>query len=106
LEKSRREIFQNFLSDDHVEVGSSGITDKTSAVAGVASAVCEVHSYSFDHFELKLLGKDVALLTYRDTQDTICGKTVVPSPCWVGSLYKKRAGRWVNVVYQQSQTTK
>jgi hypothetical protein len=65
-------FFQDFLSDDHVEIGSNGVTSKTSIVAGVASAVCQVRSYSVDHFELKLLDKTTALLTYRETQDTLC----------------------------------
>jgi hypothetical protein len=97
------EFFQDFLSDDHVEIGSNGVTSKTSIVAGVASAVCQVRSYSVDHFELKLLDKNAALLTYRETQDTLCNGNAVPTPCWVSSLYMKRGDRWMNVVYQQTQ---
>ena len=79
------------------------VTSKTSIVAGVASAVCQVRSYSVDHFELKLLDKTTALLTYRETQDTLCNGNAVPTPCWVSSLYMKRGDRWMNVVYQQTQ---
>jgi hypothetical protein len=96
-------FFQDFLSDDHVEIGSNGVTSKTSIVAGVASAVCQVRSYSVDHFELKLLDKNTAILTYRERQDTLCNGNAVPTPCWVSSLYMKRGDRWMNVVYQQTQ---
>jgi hypothetical protein len=95
-------FFQDFLSDDHVEISSNGVTSKTSIVAGVASAVCQVRSYSVDHFELKLLDKTTALLTYRETQDTLCNGNAVPTPCWVSSLYMKRGDRWMNVIYQQT----
>jgi hypothetical protein len=95
-------FFEEFLSDDHVEVGFGGVPNKKEIVEFVASPVCTVKSYQLDHFELKLLDQNTALLTYREAQDTICHK-VVPSPCWVSSLYMKRDGRWLNVLYQQSQ---
>jgi len=99
-------FFQNFLSDDHVEIGATGVSNKARIVAGVSSAVCQVRSYSLDHFDLKMLDKTTALLTYLETQDTVCGSNTVPSPCWVGSLYLKRGDRWLNAVYQQTPAIK
>jgi hypothetical protein len=98
-------FFQDFLSDDHVEVGFGGLATKAQVVAFVGSPVCQVKSYELDHFELKMLDKNTALLTYREAQDAVCQK-VVPSPCWVSSLYMKRGDRWLNVLYQQSQIEK
>jgi len=98
-------FFEGFLSDDHVEVGFSGVASKKEVVQVVGSPVCNVKSYELDQFEMKLLDKNTALLTYREAQDTMCHK-VVPSPCWVSSLYMKRGDRWLNVLYQQSQITK
>jgi hypothetical protein len=98
-------FFQEFLSDDHVEVGFGGVSNKAEVVAVVGSPVCQVKSYALDHFEFKMLDKNTALLTYREDQDATCHK-VVPSPCWVSSLYMKRGERWLNVLYQQSQITK
>jgi hypothetical protein len=95
-------FFQEFLSEDHVEVGFSGLAGKKDIVAFVGSPACTVKSYALDHFELKVLDQNTALLTYRETQDTVCQKQV-PSPCWVSSLYMKRGDRWLNVLYQQSQ---
>src|SRR5207249_3857673 len=57
-------FFQDFLSDDHVEVGFNGLTNKSEVVAFVGSPVCTVKSYQLDHFEMKLLDKNTALLTY------------------------------------------
>lgn len=97
-------FFQEFLSDDHVEVGFGGVASKKEVVAFVGSPVCQVRSYELDHFELNMLDQTTALLTYREAQDTTCQKKV-PSPCWVSSLYMKRGDRWQNVLYQQSQIT-
>lgn len=95
-------FFQQFLSDDHVEVGFTGVASKKDVVDFVGSAVCEVRSYELSEFQMRMLNKDTALLTYREAQDTTCHKQV-PSPCWVSSLYMKRGDRWLNVLYQQSQ---
>jgi hypothetical protein len=99
-------FFESFLSDDHVEVSFGGVSSKTSVVAGVASGICEVKNYALDQFELRMLGENAALLTYHEAQDTSCQSTAVPSPCWVSSLYVKRGDRWLNVLYQQTQTGK
>ncbi|MGI9086227.1 MAG: nuclear transport factor 2 family protein [Chthoniobacterales bacterium] len=98
-------FFENFLSDDHVEVGFGGRSSKAEVVQIVGSPICKVQSYALDDFRMTLLDKGTALLTYREEQDTTC-HTKVPSPCWVSSLYMKRGERWSNVLYQQSQIAK
>jgi len=97
-------FFESFLSDDHVEIGASGIGNKALVVAGVKSPACVVSHYEVDHFALTRLSPTTALLTYHAAQDTQCGGQPVPSPAWAGSLYLLREGRWVNAVYQQSAT--
>ena len=94
-------FFQEFLSDDHVEVGFGGVSNKAEIVPFVGSPACTVKSYRLDHFEMKRLDANAALLTYWEEQDTVC-RNRVPSPCWVSSLYMKRGDRWLNVFYQQT----
>jgi hypothetical protein len=105
-QKHDGKFFETFLSDDHAEVGFGGLTSKGQVVDGVASGVCEVANYTLNHFELRMLRDDVALLTYYEAQETNCQGKAVPSPCWVSSLYMKRGGRWLNVLYQQTPTAK
>jgi hypothetical protein len=99
-------FFQDFLSDDHVEVGFGGVIRKAAVVAGVGSPACVVRSYAVDRFRLTSFDSNTAVLTYHAEQDTTCGGNPVPSPVWVSSLYVRRGGRWWNAVYQQSQTRK
>jgi hypothetical protein len=96
-------FFQAFLSDDHVEVGFRGIARKAAVVAGVASPACVVHGFTVDSFALTLLNPTTALLTYHAAQQTLCNGHAVPSPVWVSSLYVRRADRWLNALYQQTQ---
>jgi hypothetical protein len=99
-------FFENFLSDDHVELGIGGPANKAQVVKSVASGMCEVKDYTLKNFALQMLAENVALLTYYESQETTCGGNAVPSPCWVSSLYMKRDGRWRNVAYQQTQAAK
>jgi hypothetical protein len=98
-------FFQDFLADDHVEVGMGGVAGKAEIVSFVGSPACTVKSYRLDHFQMKLLDKNTALLTYWEEQDTVCQKPV-PSPCWASSLYMKRGDKWLNVLYQQTPIPK
>jgi hypothetical protein len=99
-------FFQRFLSDDHVEVGFGGVNGKATVVAGVASPSCTVTDYALDSFGLTRFDSTTALLTYHASQHTTCNGRAVPSPVWVGSLYVRRGGVWVNAVYQQSQASR
>jgi hypothetical protein len=96
-------FFQKFLSDDHVEVGFRGVTNKSVVVAGVSSPACVVHRFAVDSFQLTTLNPTTALLTYHAAQQTLCNGHAVPSPVWVSSLYVRRGGRWLNAMYQQTQ---
>ena len=95
-------FFQDFLSDDHVELGFGGPTSKAAVVAVVGSPICVVKSYTVDHFKVTSFSEDTALLTYHAAQDTTCNGAPVPSPVWVSSLYVKRGDRWLNALYQQT----
>jgi len=95
-------FWQEFLSEDHMDIGPGGITPKARIVGGVASPVCVVKSYAVDDFRFARLAPTVATLTYRAEQSTICGTNPVPSPAYVNSVYVLRGGRWLNVIFQQS----
>jgi hypothetical protein len=100
------QFFKEFLSDDHVEVGFFGLANKEQVLATVATSACTVRNYTVDQFKVTLLDANTALLTYHAAQETTCHDKAVPSPVWVSSLYVRRAGRWLNVFYQQTQTAK
>ncbi|HEY2867618.1 MAG TPA: nuclear transport factor 2 family protein [Pyrinomonadaceae bacterium] len=97
-------FYQNFLSDDHVEIGGNGTASKKEVVGFVGSPVCVVTSYALDSFNVTILNPDTALIVYHAVQDTKCGGKQVPSPAWVSSLYVRRTGKWLNVMYQQTPT--
>jgi hypothetical protein len=95
-------FFEQFLSDDHVEVHGFGIAAKAAVVEGVRSTACSVQSYALGPLTLTPVTPDTVLVTYRAEQDTRCGNARVPSPVWATSLYVRRAGRWLNLLYQHT----
>ncbi len=96
-------FYERTLSDDHMDVHGFGIADKAAVVATVGSPACVVEGYTLDGFRFRALGADAAMLTYRAEQKTTCNGKPVPSPVWVSSVYSRRDGRWVNVLFQQSR---
>ena len=95
-------FFEQFLSDDHVEIHGYGVAGKAAVIAGVRSPACVVRSYALGPLTLTRVAEDAILVTYRAEQDTRCGQQQVPSPVWASSLYARRMGRWVNVLYQHT----
>jgi Domain of unknown function (DUF4440) len=99
-------FFQNFLADDHLEIFSNGPINKEAVVRTVGSKVCLVENYSIDQFSVSLIGDDTGIVTYHAAQTTTCNGQPVPSPVWATSVYAKRGGRWVNVLYEQTTAAK
>lgn len=96
-------FWDRFLSDDHVELnGYVGAIGKKGVINGIASKACHVASYKVDDFTFRRFDARTAVLVYRADQDTTCGPVKVPSPVWATSLYQRRGGRWVNVLYGHS----
>lgn len=94
------DFFARMLADDHVDVGTRGVADKASVIAGVASPACTVKSYALGDLKFTRLSADSAMIVYRAQQDTMCGTARVPSPTWVTSVYVNRDGQWLNTSFQ------
>ena len=97
-------FFDAFLSDDHVEVHGYGVTGKASVVSALRGNGCAVRTYTLGPMSFVAISVDSAMVTYRAEQDTHCGAAKVPSPVWATSVYVRRSGKWLNVLYQQTPT--
>jgi hypothetical protein len=89
------------LSTDHVEIdGANGPQDRDYVIDGVANRKCSVASDNLDSFTFRQLGPDAGMLVYRATQEFSCGDKRIPNSGWVTSLYQRRGGRWLNVLFE------
>ncbi len=95
-------FFQTLLSEDSIQVGSEGVANKATIVKVIASPMCEVRSYSMDNFQMIMMDKKTAILTYKAMQDATCGGKTIPSSVWATSMYVKRDGKWVSNFHQET----
>jgi hypothetical protein len=102
LEKSAFEAWKSkdakfwdtFLSDRFVGYGSSGRVDKASSIRETTSSDCEIKSYALSDEQMKPLGTDAALLTFKTTVDGTCGGQEVPADSWAASVYVRDGDKW------------
>ena len=110
LEKSAYEAWKSkdakfwdtFLSDKFVGYGSSGKLDKASATKEYTGADCEIKSYALSDEQMKPLGNDAALITYKTTVDGTCGGQKVPANSWAASVYVRDGDKWKGAFHAEA----
>ncbi|MGA7991871.1 MAG: nuclear transport factor 2 family protein [Thermoanaerobaculia bacterium] len=87
-------FWETFLSDKFVGYGSSGKLDKASATKEYTGADCEIKSYALSDEQMKPLGDDAALITYKTAIEGTCGGQKVPANSWAASIYVRDGDKW------------
>jgi len=97
--------YRAVLTDDAISNGRSGVATLPQMVSGLKD--CEVRSFALDEstFRITNVAPNVALLTYKATQDASCGGTAAPTPVWASSVYVRRNGEWRSIFYQETPAT-
>lgn len=110
LEKSAYEAWKTkdakfwgtFLSDKFVGYGSSGRLDKASATKEYTGADCEIKDYALSDEQMKPLGDDVVLLTYKTTVDGTCGGQRLPANSWAATIYARDGDTWKGAFHAEA----
>ena len=89
--------YQNNLTDDALNVTSGSVSDKSQQIKNLGD--CEVKSFSLDNFKFLSLDKNAALITFTAVMDAVCNGKTVPSTALASSVYVKRDGKWLNILY-------
>ena len=101
--KSKDAKFWNtFLSDNFVGYGSSGKLDKTSATREYTAANCEIKSYALSDEQMKPIGNNAALLTFKGTVDGTCDGQTLPAESREASVYVRDGEQWKNVFHAEA----
>ena len=94
-------FWRHHLSADHVEMdGPNGPQGPEYVINGVAGRKCDVPKYELTDFTFRQIGPDAAMLVYHASQEFACGDRRIPNSGWVTSLYRRRGGRWENVLFE------
>jgi hypothetical protein len=94
--------FQKMLSSDSVNVTPAGVASTEQAVKDAASPDCKVNSYSVEYPKAIWIDKDAVLLTYKATQDAVCGGQKPPETVWASSLWVKKGNEWKAAFHQET----
>lgn len=111
LEKSGWEAWKNrdgkamqdLLSDKYVGFGASGRMDKAAAIKSNSTPNCKVNSYSWSDEKLRMIGPDVAVLTFKADQDYTCDGKKGDTPTRSATVYVREGDKWKNVFYAETK---
>jgi len=95
-------FWDTFLSDKFVGYGSSGKLDKASATKEYTGADCEIKTYALSDEQMKPLGNDAALITYKTTVDGTCGGQKVPANSWAAGVYVRDGDTWKGAFHAEA----
>jgi uncharacterized protein (TIGR02246 family) len=97
------------MAEDPVLIAASGgvYHGKQAILSDMAADPCEVKSYDFADAKVRMLSPDVAVLTYRLTQDVSCKSIGKLAPkAFVTSIYVRQSNEWRWVSYQETPLKK
>ena len=90
------------MTADFVMVDENGIVSGRPEVLKVLADLT-LTDYLMEDTKGVMLDKDAALLTYKVTQKgSFKGQAIPSKPYYASSVYVKRGGKWLNVLFQQS----
>ena len=94
---------EELLSDKYVGFGANGRTDKAAAVKSMSTPGCKINSYSFSDEQMRTIGSDVAVLTFKADQDYTCDGKKGDTPTRSASVYVRDGDKWKNVFYAETK---
>ncbi len=102
--KAEGKVFQKQLTKDAVQVvaGTGMLVGRDAIVAEVSESSCELKSFEFQDVRLRRLAPTVAILSYKATQDAVCGDTKLPPTVQSTSIYVRKKGKWLSTSYQET----
>ncbi len=89
-------------SEKGFNLGSSGRTDKAAMIKSYATQKCDIKSYSLSDDKMQMAGPDVAILTYKGTQDATCDGKKSPANVWSASVYIREGDKWLAAFYAEA----
>jgi hypothetical protein len=94
--------FEDNYSTKAIGFGKTGRQDKAAMIKSMTDAKCEVKSYSLSDDNMRMIGPDVAVLTFKGAQDGTCDGKKVPANVWATSVYVREGDKWKALMYVEN----
>lgn len=95
--------FEDLLSDKYVGFSSTGRTDKAASIKSNSTPNCKINSYSFTDEKMRMIGPDVAVLTFKAEQDYTCDGKKGDTPVQSAGVYVREGDKWRSVFYAETK---
>lgn len=110
LEKAGWEAWKNrdakWTEENYAEkainLGPGGRSNKAEVIKSYATQKCEVKSFAFSDDKMQMLGADVAVLTFKASQDATCDGKKSPANVWSASVYVREGEKWKAFFYSET----
>jgi hypothetical protein len=89
-------------SDKYVGFGATGRMDKAASVKSYTEQKCEIKSYALSDDQMTMVGPDVAVLTFKATQDYTCDGKKGPGNVQSASIYIREGDKWKAAFYAET----
>ena len=89
-------------SEKAMNISGTGRSDKAAAIKSYSEQKCEIKSYSLSDDQMQMVGPDVAVLTFRGTQDYVCDGKKGPSDVHAASIYVREGDKWKAAFYAET----
>lgn len=94
----------SLMADDFVDVGESGVVNRSKVLETFGQAT--INSFSLGQMQAVALAPTVVVVTYKATAQGSAQGHPLPSPVFVSSVWVKRNGNWLNVLYHDTTAAK
>ncbi len=95
--------FKAHLTDGAINVDAGGVeAGKEDMIEYLSKNPCDVKGYSFSDWAAHPVTDDVAILTYKATQDGTCGERRLDPEVVVSAVYVRQGGQWMAASYHET----
>ena len=96
--------YEKYLAQEVVRISAMGITTgKAQLLEGVSGGwSCDVKSYAFDDMQVHRVADSTIILTYKASQDAICGENKFPPVIYASTVYVKKGDKWLVACHQET----
>jgi len=102
FEHSDWATMQTITTPDFVFVGTPGVLSGEQLAKAAQS--CKLNNFSLSDGQVRLLGKDAAVLIYVAHQDYSCNGKPEPSVLLVADSFTKKGGKWLIVSHAETES--
>jgi hypothetical protein len=95
-------VFKKYMAAKSMNVGTSGVAGTEQAIDDLSKSDCKVAGYTVETPQYQWYDKNTVMMSYKATQDAVCGGEKVPAAVWASSVWVNQGGQWKAAFHQET----